>query len=228
MSMFCMGTVPMQNIDMAIAEMRRCRSELGFRAIEIGSNIDGINLDDPSFYPLWEAAQGIDMGIFVHPWNMVGGDRMDRYWGKWLVGMPAETTLAITSMIFGGVFDKFPRLKVMFAHAGGAFPFTLGRISHGWNCRPDLVNVHNVSDPYTYVGKFWVDSITHDRDALRYLVSLLGADRIAYGTDYPFPLGDLEHGKMIEQMDDLGDDIKTKLFSKTWLDFLGLDTSSYL
>ena len=168
------------------------------------------------------------MGIFVHPWEMLGGDRLSRYWGKWLVGMPAETTLAVTSMIFGRVFDEFPKLKVMFAHAGGNFAYTMGRISHGYQCRPDLVNVHDVKDPREYVGKFWVDSITHDRDALAYTVSLFGAKRMAYGTDYPFPLGDLEHGKMIEEMEDLSPAVKQDLFQDTVLDFLGLSVEDFI
>jgi aminocarboxymuconate-semialdehyde decarboxylase len=135
--------------------------------------------------------------------------------------MPAETSLAICSMIFGGVFDKFPKLKVMFAHGGGAFPFTLGRVSHGWNCRPDLCNVNDIKDPRDYVGKFWIDGITHDEEALSYLINMFGAEKIAYGTDYPFPLGDLEHGKFIEESG-LSKEVKQQLLSLTAIDFLGL------
>ena len=223
-----LGTLPMQDIDMAIRELQRCKHELGMRGVEIGSNINGKNLDHPDFYPFWEAAQYMDMSVFVHPWEMMGSDRTGDYWSTWLVGMPAETTLAIASMIFGGIFDKYPKLKVMFAHAGGSFPFTLGRLSHGYKCRPDLVNVNNVQDPRNYVDRFWVDGITHDRDALSYLVSIMGAERIAYGTDYPFPLGDLEHGKMIEEMDDLSKEVKEALFQDTVLNFLGLDTAGLM
>ena len=223
-----LGTVPMQDVDLAIKEMRRCRMELGMPGLEIGSNINGLNLDDKAFFPFWEAAQDLNMSIFIHPWEMLGGERLGRYWGQWLVGMPAETTQAITSMIFGGVFDTFPDLKVMFAHAGGAFPFTVGRISHGWNVRPDLVNIHQVNDPRSYIGKFWVDSITHDRQALNYLVSVMGSDRIAYGTDYPFPLGDLEHGAMIEGMGELPPTVKQRLFEGNILEFLGLKAGDFL
>lgn len=217
-----LGTLPMQDVDLAIQELRRCRNELGMHGVEIGSNINGTNLDDECFFPLWAEAQKLQMGIFVHPWEMMGGERANKYWGKWLIGMPAETALAVTSMIFGGVFDKFPDLKVMFAHGAGAFPFTLGRISHGYQCRPDLVNVNNVQDPREYVGRFWVDGITHDRDAFAFLVSVLGADKIAYGTDYPFPLGDLEHGKMIEESDDITDETKEAVFQNSILEFLGM------
>lgn len=215
-----LGTLPMQDIPLAIKELERCAS-LGLPGVEIGSHIEDKNLDHEDFHPFWEAAQDLNMSIFVHPWEMMGQSEMQKYWLPWLVGMPAETCRAICGMMFGGVFDKFPRLKVMFAHGGGSFAHTLGRISHGWHCRPDLVNINQVSDPYTYTGKFWVDGITHDQDALRYLIKVIGEDRIAYGTDYPFPLGDLEHGRFIDEMNDLSQDTKDKLFYRNALDFLG-------
>ncbi len=223
-----LGTVPMQDVDLAIQEMKRCKEELGMPGIEIGTNVNGRNLDDPSLFPFWKAAEEIGMAIFVHPWEMMGADRTQKYFLQWLVGMPAETTLAIASMLFGGVFDAFPKLRVMFAHAGGTFPFTVGRISHGYHARPDLCNVNGVADPTDYVGRFWVDSITHNADALRFLLALLGPDRIAYGTDYPFPLGDLEHGKFIEEMADLSPALKQQLFASTVLDFLDLQADDYL
>lgn len=223
-----LGTVPLQDVDFAIAEMRRCRNELGFHGIEIGSNVNAQNLDNKIFFPFWEAAQQMNMGIFVHPWEMMGAERTSRYFLQWLVGMPAETTLAITSMIFGGVFDAFPSLKVMYAHAGGSFPYTLGRISHGYHARPDLCNVHHVKDPVEYIGRFWVDSITHNADALRFLIALMGEQRIAYGTDYPFPLGDLDHGSFIEQMQDISPVIKQTIFESSVLEFLGLQAKTFI
>jgi aminocarboxymuconate-semialdehyde decarboxylase len=133
----------------------------------------------------------------------------------------------MTSMIFGGVFDRFPNLKVMFSHAGGSFPFTLGRISHGYHARPDLCAINGVQDPASYMGRFWVDSITHNADALRYLISLVGEDMIAYGTDYPFPLGDLEHGRFIEDMADLSYATKQQIFATSLLQFLDLPAAHF-
>ncbi len=222
-----LGTLPMQDIDAAIRELWRCKHELGLPGVQIGSNVNGKNLDDKVFFPLWEAAESMDASLFVHPWDMVGGERLTRYFQQWLVGMPAETTLAITSMIFGGVFDAFPRLKVLFAHAGGSLPFTIGRINHGFHARPDLCNVNHIQEPQSYIGKFWVDSITHNADALRFLLALVGAERIVYGSDYPFPLGDLEHGKFIEEMEDLSPAIKQHLFQDSVLSFLGLSADQF-
>lgn len=217
-----LGTLPIQDIDLSIGEMRRCKEQLGIRGFEIGSHIGDRNLDHKSFFPLWEAAQDLDVAIFVHPWDMMGQEKMQQYFLPWLVGMPAETSLAICSMIFGGVFDAYPKLRVMFAHGGGSFPFTVGRVSHGWHARPDLCNINEIKDPREYIGKFWIDGITHDDEALKFLVNLIGAEKIAYGTDYPFPLGDLEHGKFIEQMPGFSNEIKEQLLSKTAIDFLKL------
>lgn len=222
-----LGTLPMQDVTLACQELRRVVLDLGMPGVEIGSNINGMNLDDPSLDPFWREAEGLGAAIFVHPWEMMGADRSSRYFQQWLVGMPAETTLAATSMIFGGVFDRFPKLRVMFSHAGGSLPFTIGRISHGYHARPDLCNVNNVQDPRAYIGKFWVDGITHDSDALRFLVKLMGADKVAYGTDYPFPLGDLEHGRFIEEMHDLDAATKENLFSASVCEFLGIDARKF-
>jgi aminocarboxymuconate-semialdehyde decarboxylase len=222
-----LGTLPMQDVQLACQELRRVVTELGMPGVEIGSNINGMNLDDRSLDPFWAEAEKLGASIFVHPWEMMGSDRTQRYFQQWLVGMPAETTLAASSMIFGGVFDRFPNLRVMFSHAGGSLPFTLGRLSHGYHARPDLCNVNTVQDPRTYIGKFWVDGITHDEHALRYLVDVMGADKVAYGTDYPFPLGDLDHGRFIEEHPHLGSEVKEQLLSKSVCDFLRIDVMKF-
>ena len=131
---------------------------------------------------------------------MMGRDRMDKYWMPWLVGMPAETATAITSMIFSGLFEKLPRLRVAFAHGGGSFPSTIGRIEHGFVVRPDLCAVDNNVNPREYLGKFWIDALVHDPAMLQLVVDQMGANRVAMGTDYPFPLGELEPGKLIKSM----------------------------
>jgi aminocarboxymuconate-semialdehyde decarboxylase len=160
--------------------------------------------------------------VFVHPWDMMGQDKMQRYWLPWLVGMPAETSLAICSMIFGGVFERLPELRVAFAHGGGSFPSTIGRIEHGFNSRPDLVAVDNKINPRDYLGKFYFDSLVHDKEMLKFLVNLAGADKVALGSDYPFPLGENNPGSLINSMDF---DAKTKerLLSGTALEWLGME-----
>lgn len=222
-----LGTVPMQDADLAIRELERCMRELGLAGIEIGTHVNGMNLDHPDLFPVFEAARDLGAAVFVHPWEMLGRDRMSKYWLPWLVGMPAETSLSICSMIFGGVFERLPGLRVLFAHGGGAFPATLGRIEHGFQVRPDLVAVDNARNPRDYVGRFYVDSLVHDPDMLRFMIRLLGAERIALGSDYPFPLGETVPGHMIALMDDLSADTRARLLAGTALEWLGLDAARF-
>jgi aminocarboxymuconate-semialdehyde decarboxylase len=192
-----LGTLPMQDPDLAIAELERCL-KIGLTGIEIGTHINDWNINDPEVFVVLEAASNLGAPVFVHPWDMMGMDRMPKYWLPWLVGMPAETSLAISSAIFGGIFDRLPKLRMAFAHGGGSFPGTIGRIQHGYEVRPDLCAIDNEHEPRHYMGQFWTDSLTHDSDALRSLVSLIGANRVALGTDYPFPLGESTPGSLIE------------------------------
>jgi aminocarboxymuconate-semialdehyde decarboxylase len=153
---------------------------------------------------------------------MMAKDRMPRHWLPWLVGMPAETCLAICSMIFGGVFERLPKLRTCFAHGGGGFPGTLGRIDHGWHARPDLCAVHCPKPPREYLRHIYVDSLVHDEHALRSLIRMFGCDRIALGTDYPFPLGETEPGKLIRMLTELEKRDREQLLGGTAIDFLGL------
>ena len=213
------GTVPLQDIDLAIKEMERCVNELKMPGLEIGSNINGKNLSDKYFFPFYAAAEKLGCGLFVHPWEMMGENDMQKYWLPWLVGMPAETSRAICSMIFGGVFEQFPNLRIAFAHGGGSFPITIGRIEHGFNVRPDLVAIDNPINPRNYIGKFWIDSLVHDENTLNFIIDLLGENNICMGSDYPFPLGEHKPGKLIEESN-LSNSIKDKLLfanAKQWL-----------
>ena len=166
------------------------------------------------------------MAVLVHPWNMMGEKSMSRYWLPWLVGMPAETSRALCSMIFGGIFERLPKLRVNFAHAGGSFLFTLGRIQHGFECRPDLVAIDNNVNPRNYLGKFWVDSITHDLPMLEYVVNMVGSKRVTFGSDYPFPLGDLEIGKFIESSS-LPKKTKEDIFANATLEWLQISKKRF-
>jgi len=239
-----LATIPLQDPDLAASELERCVRELGLRGAQIGTHVDAnphsgridtLNLDNASLQPVWNAAEQLGAAIFVHPWDMFGKERMPKYWLPWLVGMPAETSLAICSMIFGGVFDRFPKLRVAFAHGGGAFPFTIGRIEHAFHVRPDLVSMENKTNPRKYLARadkqkitparFYVDSLVHDAEALRLLLNLFGAERVALGSDYPFPLGEAHPGKLIESIKELSSQEKMRLLSGTAREFLGMDSS---
>jgi aminocarboxymuconate-semialdehyde decarboxylase len=216
-----LGTIPMQDPEIAVLELERCMNDLDLLGVQIGSNINGKNLNDESFFTIYEAAENLGAAIFVHPWDIMGKDEMEKYWLPWLVGMPAETSRAICSMIFGGVFERFPKLRVAFAHGGGCFLATVGRIQHGFDVRPDLCAVDNKVDPKDYLGKFWVDSLVHDPDALDFLIKKVGESKIALGTDYPFPLGELDPGNIIES-GTYSNETKEKMLFQNALDWLGL------
>lgn len=238
-----LATIPMQDPDLAAGELQRCIRELGLRGAQIGTHVDANshcarnetrNLDDSSLDPVWNAAEQLGAAIFVHPWDMLGKERMPKYWLPWLVGMPAETSLAICSMMFGGVFERFPKLRVAFAHGGGAFPITAGRIEHAFRVRPDLVATDSKTNPKKYLAhtddrgsvtpaRFYVDSLVHDPDALKLLLNLFGAQRVALGSDYPFPLGEAHPGELIESMARLSAEEKAQLLSGTAREFLGLN-----
>ena len=213
-----LGTVPLQDPELSIGEVERCK-KIGLVGIEIGSHINKWNLNAPELFPFFETCARLGMCVFVHPWAMMGRQQMQKYWLPWLVGMPAETSLAVCSMIFGGVFERLPKLRVAFAHGGGSFPATIGRIEHGFLQRPDLVAIDNKLNPRNYLGKFWVDSLTHDTAMLDYIMNLIGVDRIALGSDYPFPLGETIPGELIRTTK-YSDDIKEKLLSGSALGWL--------
>ena len=215
-----LGTVPLQAPKLAIKELERCM-KIGMRGVQIGSHVNDWNLNEPALFEFFEAAQELNASIFVHPWEMMGKEKMPKYWLPWLVGMPAETSLAICSMIFGGVFERLPKLKVAFAHGGGSFPITIGRIEHGFHVRPDLVAIDNPENPRKYLKQFYLDSLVHDPLALDLLINLMGADRIALGTDYPFPLGELSPGKLIESMP-YSVEMKERLLGGTAREWLGV------
>jgi len=221
-----LGTIPMHKPDLAIAELERCVRELGLSGVEIGSNVNGVNLDSPEIFPIFEAAAALNTAVFVHPWEMAGRDRMTRYWLPWLVGMPAETSLAICSLIFGGVLEKLPALRIAFAHGGGAFPATIGRITHGFDVRPDLCAVSNDVSPREYLRRIYLDSLVHDPLMLHYLVDLMGADRIALGSDYPFPLGEARPGELIDSCG-FPERTRARLLHGTALEWLGISAERF-
>lgn len=225
-NVIALGTVPMQCAETAIRELRRLKEELKLPGIQIGSNVNQKNLGDAEFRPIFEAAADLELAVLVHPWQMMGQADMPKYWLPWLVGMPAEVSRAICSMIFSGLLEALPQLRVCFAHGGGSFPFTVGRIEHGFRMRPDLVAVDNHVNPRDYFGRIWFDSATHDPMALRYLLDVAGEEYVMFGTDYPFPLGEQTPGEVVSQLD-LPQTTENAIFAGNALQWLKLDARSF-
>jgi aminocarboxymuconate-semialdehyde decarboxylase len=220
------GTVPLQSPRLAVQELERCMDQLNLQGVQIGSHVNDWNLDAPELEPFFAAAEDLGAAILVHPWDMMGKDSMPKYWLPWLVGMPAEQSRAACCLIFGGVLERFPKLRVCMAHGGGSFPYTIGRIEHGFRMRPDLVATDNPRNPREYLDRMYFDSCVHDDRALRYLIDTVGVDRVMLGTDYPFPLGEQEPGSGISALD-LGSAGEARLFSGTALDWLGLAANRF-
>lgn len=221
-----LGTLPMQAPDLAVKELTRCVKELGLAGVQIGTHINDWNLSAPELFEVFAAAEELGAAVFVHPWDMMGQADMSKYWLPWLVGMPAETSRAICSLIFGGVLERLPNLRIAFAHGGGSFPATLGRIKHGFDVRPDLVAVDNNISPEQYLDRIYLDTLVHDARMLDYVVDLMGPDRLALGTDYPFPLGELQPGQLIHSMP-YDDPIKQRLLAGTALEWLNLNAKQF-
>jgi len=220
------GTVPLQSPRLAVQELERCMDQLDLQGVQIGSHVNDWNLDAPELFDFFEAASELGAAILVHPWDMMGKDSMPKYWLPWLVGMPAEQARAACCLIFGGVLERLPKLKVCFAHGGGSFPYTIGRIEHGFRMRPDLVATDNPRNPREYLDRVFFDSWVADDRALRYLIDTVGVDRVMMGTDYPFPLGEQEPGSYIDGLK-LSTSDQAQLFHGTALDWLGLPASRF-
>jgi aminocarboxymuconate-semialdehyde decarboxylase len=216
------GNVPLQSPKLAVRELERCVETLGFAGVQIGTHVNHWNLDAPELFTFFEAVSELGAAVFVHPWDMMGEERMPKYCLPWLVGMPAETSLAICSLIFGAVLDRLPELRICFAHGGGAFPGTIGRVEQGFVGRPDLCAVENRLSPRDYLKRIYVDSLVHDRAVFKLLLDLFGPERIALGSDYPFPLGEKPPGQLIDAMSELDAKAKERLFSGTAKEWLGL------
>jgi aminocarboxymuconate-semialdehyde decarboxylase len=217
-----MCQVPLQDPDAACEELTRSMQN-GHVGVEIGNHVGDADLDDEGVVTFLQHAAAIGAPVFVHPWDMPGSPRLNRWMAQWLTGMPAETHLSLLAMILGGVFDRVPdTLKICFAHGGGSFPFWLGRVENAWHKRNDVIGTSQYP-PSHYLGRFCVDSVVFDERALRLLVDTVGADRVVVGTDYPYPLGERPAGAVVRKAGFLDKETRTKILSGNARWFLGLD-----
>lgn len=215
-----LGAVPMQNVEVAIREMDRCKHELGLSGIEIGTNVNGVNLDDPQFIEFFEMAEKWEVPLFIHPWETLGKERMPRHNLMYTVGMPSETALAGASLILGGIMDKFPKLRICLAHGGGALPYLLPRLDQGWKVWPHLRLLDK--PPSHYAKQFYYDSLVNEPVNLNYLLQNFGHERIIMGSDYPFLLREIPPGKVIDETVGLSKEQAEAMLGKNALRFLNI------
>lgn len=203
-----LATLPMQAPAQAAAELRRAMTERGLKGFHLGSNIGGKNLDEPDLDEVWAVANELKAFVLVHPHKIAAGNRLESYYLKNLIGNPLETTIAGASLVFGGVVERFPDIKFCLVHGGGFVPYQLGRFRHGWDVRNEP-RLRMRGTPEESLSKLYYDTITHDDRALDYLVSTAGADKVLYGSDYPFDMADDEGPARVKRLkvptDALGD-----------------------
>jgi len=221
-----LGTVPLQDVDLAIKEMERAIHELGLKGIQIGSNINGKNLDDEDLDRFFQVANDQDIPLFVHPWATLGGERMPRHNFMYMIGMPSETALAAGSIIMSGMLDKYPNLKICFAHGGGALPYLLPRMDKGWTVWPHIRKTEK--PPSHYAKQLYYDSLVYEEINLQLMVDRFGVDQIIAGSDYPFLLREVPSGKVVDQLMTLRNEEKEKIHGLNALKFLNLNIEEYL
>jgi aminocarboxymuconate-semialdehyde decarboxylase len=192
-----LAQVPLQDVDAACRAVTRARTS-GHIGVQVGNHVGAKGLDDPGILDFLRHCASESMPVLVHPWDMMGDERMERWMLPWLVAMPAETQLSILSLVLSGAFERLPRtLSLVFAHGGGSFVWLLGRVDNAWRER-DIVRADCPKLPSSYCDRFFVDSAIFNEAALRMLVDTMGASRVLLGTDAPFPLGEVKPGALVE------------------------------
>ena len=182
-----LATLPMQDLEAAVSEVDRAVTELGCRGIYLGTNVRGKELTDPLFLPVFERIHALRVPVFLHPLNVIGAERLTNHYLHNLLGNPFDTAVAAANLIFSGLLDRFPKLNICLPHAGGALPYLIGRLNHGWKVRQECGGLKK--PPSSYLRRFTYDTISHAPESLQYLIKLVGADRVMVGSDYCFDMG---------------------------------------
>jgi aminocarboxymuconate-semialdehyde decarboxylase len=219
-----LAQVPLQDTERACREASRAKA-CGHVGVQIGNHVGDRDLDDEQLVEFLHHCALNNIPVLAHPWDMMGGNkRMKKWMLPWLVAMPAETSLGILSLIMSGAFERLPRsLKLCFAHGGGSFAYTLGRVDNAWTHR-DIVRQDCPSLPSSYCDRFSVDSAVFDDRSLRLLVDVMGSERVMLGSDYPFPLGEQKIGHLVSTSERLNDAEKRQVLSGNALKFFNLDS----
>lgn len=215
-----MATVPMQHPDAAVAEMERVAREYGFKAIEIGTSVEGAQLAEARFRPVLRRAQELGVFVFAHPYYVGAKSGLESYYLTNLIGNPLDTAVMVANLMFSGVLDELPELKICLAHGGGFVPYQLGRLVHGHAVRSET-RQHSQTSPRDLIRRFYFDNLVFDPQAVRYLIDLVGADRVCIGTDSPFDMGDEHPDQTIASVPGLTDHENQQVCCGTAMRLLG-------
>ncbi len=217
-----LGTVPLQDIDLALGELERVVGELRFSGLEICTNVNGIDFDHPRFVPFFEKVVEHDLLLVVHPNGFTHGERLANYYLINTLGMPMDSTVFIARMIFGGVMERFPDLKVCVTHGGGYLPFYAARFDHAYEARDDC-REHITREPSSYLAQMYFDTMVFDPTMIATLVKRWGADHVLLGTDYPYDMGEADPLGLLAKVEDLADRERTLIAGGNAARLLGLE-----
>jgi aminocarboxymuconate-semialdehyde decarboxylase len=215
------GTVPMQDGNEAAKELERCMNKLGFKGIEILTNVDGKELSDPAFAPFWAKAEALGALVIIHPNGFTEGQRLSRFYFNNIIGNPFDTTVALHYLIFDGVLERHPKLKILAVHGGGYLGAYSGRIDHAWGARSDC-NAGLPKPPTAYLKQVYVDTVVFTPLQLKALVDLFGANHVIMGTDYPFDMLEYDPIGHIASVDSFDDATRAKLAGGNLKQLVGL------
>ena len=219
--LLALGNVALQHPELSIEQLDHCIGELGMRGVEISTAVNGLELDDPRFAPFWARAEELGCLVFIHPFGTSLGERVSRFYLQNVIGQPIETTIALSHLIFGGVLDRHPGLKILAAHGGGYLPSYIGRSDHAYDTRPDAHSMRKA--PSEYLRQLNFDTLVYTPEILRHLISQVGASQVVVGTDYPFDMGAYAVHEVLDAVQGLSEDEKTAILGGNALRLLGLD-----
>lgn len=215
-----MATLPMQDPDAAVAELERVVAQHGFKAVELGASIEGEKLADPKFRKVLAKIEELGCFIFIHPYTCLAKGGMEGFQFFNTIGFPLDEVIMAAHMMHNGTLDALPDLKVLIAHGGGYLPYQLGRLEHAFKHRA-AVRTQTGTSPRENIRRFYFDTLTHDPVTLRYLIDVVGSDRITIGTDNPFDMGYEDPLAELEKTPRLSDEERLDILCRTALGLLG-------
>ncbi len=216
-----MATLPLQVPEESVKELERAVGKLGLRGVEIGSHVGNRELGDDAFLPIYKTLEHLNVPIFIHPHHVAGMERLEDFYLSNLIGNPLDTTIAAAQLIFNGVLEKFPGLKIILAHGGGQLPYIIGRMEHGYQVRPECKKkVHR--SPMAFFKNFYFDIITHHPDALRHLINIAGSDHVLLGSDYPYDMGDPDPVQTVSRLSGIKEEDRRKILRENAVTLFGL------
>lgn len=215
-----LGNIALQHPELAVEQLTSAIKDQGLKGIEVSTSVNGLELADRKFDPVWAKAEELGAVVFIHPFGTSLGQRVDNYYLSNTIGQPLETTIALSNLIFGGTLDRNPGLKIVAAHSGGYLPYAIGRSNHAFQVRPEAAGCQH--PPENYLKRIWFDSLAYEPHALRYLIDQYGVGQLVIGTDYPFDMGDYDVHTLVDSIPGLGEEERRQILGGNAAGLLGI------